>query len=266
MKYDILKQKIEDIEYQIKLAHEGVAKAEYNIKNADRLGISCEKLNQYIEDSRYYATKLYNAEKAHTAFVNCYKDGITPSNFNHTYFKCTLPYEVVNENASYQTSIVVDENTVKLFANGVDYQNAIECLDNNDVLDIKSKYKMEPLEDDLEYKEVVVEAIGDSFFSSNNMPITTQVKGEVSYKGLISSSTIPSCYSIDGTSFKDLDGNEFKPEIPTFDNILNLQKEYLNKRREFQRYVNLEFSVAKKLEKAVDVVNGYMNKNNGMSK
>ena len=259
MKLDVLKQKIDDLEYRLKLDNEGIINAEYNIKYAKRLGLTAQQYNNFVETSRYYATKIYNDQKAHNALLNCYNDAITSNSCNHNYFKCTFPYEIVSKDASYQTTLVVNENAVKLFANGIDYNQAIECLDNNDIIDIQSKFKMKPINDGISCNDIRVEAIGDVVDCSENIPITSHCDGFKGYKGLIASSEIPACFQIDKTTFKDLNGNAFVPEIPSLETIKSLQNNAIQKEKSFKEYKCLEYEVSKKMDEAINKINGLMN-------
>ena len=106
MKLDLIKDKLDELKYKIDLEHIGLQKAKYNIDNAEKLGLTQNSINKYISKMAYYSSKIDINEKALEAYSNCYKDSQNLVDGDY-YFKCTLPYEQVDDLSSYQTQITM---------------------------------------------------------------------------------------------------------------------------------------------------------------
>ena len=254
MNIEKISQKINDLEYCISLDTYAIERADYNIKFAKRLGYDQETINNYIELSEYYSRKIEIEKNTCSTLKNYCKDvknGWCAPTSDYL-FKCTLPYEKVDELSNYQTSFTVDADTVKLFANGVDYNDIISCMDNSDIRSIETKFKSSLTPADTSSKEVAVELtdIG-SVPDLLDEPITVKTGKNSSYKGLIASSKIDTCYPLGKAQYKDLNGDTYYPGIPTFEDITGIQTQTYAKQHEYDRLHNIETVVKNKMDVAI---------------
>ncbi len=250
MKREILNQKIDDLKYRIHLDNIGIEKAKYNIDFHTELNLDDKKFNQYKENYDYYSNKL----KKDTATLNAITNSLTSlenGTSDTMLFKCTFPYEKVNRISSYQTEITIDEKAVGLFANGVDYNDMLACLENKDIYDIKSNYKYNLKDEDLNNKEVTVEVYDGVVPETIDEPIIVKYRTN-DYKGLIASSKISLCYPSSGAYYKDLNGETYMPGVPTFDDISKLQDDYTHKYEKYNKLKYIEGVVKDKMTNTVD--------------
>ncbi len=253
MNIEKIGQKIDELEYRIKLDNYGLNKADYNIRFAKRLGLTQAQIDKFKEQSKYYSEKIIKENNTYDTLKNCYKDyqngWCAPT--NDYLFKCTLPYEKVDSITNYQTSIVVDADVVRLFANGVDYNDVISCLDNEDIKGIESTYKRTLDANDETNTEVGVEFIDNCSPEILDEPVTVKYGKTNSYKGLIASSAIYSCYPINGVTYKDLNGDTYHPGVPSFDDITTIQSRVHEKQKDYDRLHDIETIVKTKMDEAI---------------
>ena len=169
-------------------------------------------------------------------------------------FKCTFPYEKVDNVSGYQTSILVNDNVVGLFANDVSYKELISCLDESDIASIQSVFASSAPASTLD-QNVKVELVDDKYFAnSKDMPVLAKQLNDNS-PSLIASSKIFECYPYSETSFKSLDGNTYDPGVPTFDNIRVFQSNTRSKQKELEKLEDIEDAVKAKMRNSVARIN-----------
>lgn len=255
MNFDKLSQKLDELQYKISLDRIGMQNAEYNLKFSKRLALSNNQISDYIDKVNYYADKIVKDIKTYEAYKDCAESiKLEGNSDNSNYlFKCTLPYEKVDELSSYQTTITVNENVVRLFANGVDYNDAISCIENKDIKDINTTFKMAPTSDDLSQKEVAVELF-DGIVPCEviDEPVIAKCGKSNTYKGLIASSKIATCYPYNVAKFKDLNGEEYYPNVPSFDDLKIAQENVDTKYAEYEYLHNIEKQVKIKMDDTVN--------------
>ncbi len=255
MNVEKISQKINDLEYRIRLDNCGLERANYNITFANRLNYTQAQIDNFIELSKYYTDKLKVDTNTCNTLKSCYRDlqngwGAPTSDY---LFKCTLPYETVDSLTNYQTQITVDADVVKLFANGVDYNEVITCLDNDDIKAINSSFKSKLTEKDLSLKEVGVELTDTTELTDLlDEPVVVKYGKNNSYKGLIASSSINACYPSTGALYRDLNGDSYHPGVPTFEDITNIQSKLMEKESDYRRLHNLEVIVRDKMDTAIE--------------
>ena len=249
MNIEKIDQKIKDLEYRINMDNIGLEKAEYNVVFYKRLGIDEEQLKSYLDTYDYYFNKLHTDKCTYNSFTSYRAE--YGKNLQHAgnLFKCTLPYEKADTYANYQTTITVDGTIAGLFANGINSNDVVECLDNSDIKNIESKFKMSIPNDFT--NEVGVEYIDESEAKQLfDEPILVKNKNN-QYRGLIASSAIPSCFSFNSGEYKDLNGNNFTPGLPTFDSIIKLKEQVANKQEKFDTLHSIETKVKCKIEDSI---------------
>ena len=107
-------QKANDIGYRIRLDRVGLDKANYNLKFANKLNLTQKQIDAFTASKAYYEEKIKRDEGTYNclrAFIN----DRTPYIGSDYLFKCTFPYNKVDNLSGYQTSIVVDDGIVGLF-------------------------------------------------------------------------------------------------------------------------------------------------------
>ena len=236
-------QKANDIEYRIGINLEGYEKADYNLKFASKLNLTPKQIAAFTESKAYYENKLRKDEGTY----NCLRsilDDKTPILSSDYLFKCTLPYNKVDNLSGYQTSIVVDDSVVGLFANGVDYKDVISCLDDKDIYGIESKFmSFTPIDTN---KDVAVEVIENNDCKNNSAIIAYNNK--TNDIGLVSLENISECYSdYKKYTFTNLSGEAYSPCIPTLDDILAKQSVSNQKEAEYNNYKAIEDKVVEKI-------------------
>ncbi len=254
MNIEKISQKINDLEYCLNLDTYAMERANYNIQFAKRLGYSQEEISNYIELSKYYSNKIETEKNTYETLKGYCKDvqnGWCAPTSDYL-FKCTLPYEKVDELSNYQTSFTVDADIVKLFANGVDYNDIISCMDNEDIKSIETRFKSSLAPTDTISKEVAVELTDvGSIPALLDEPITVKFGKSSSYRGLIASSKIDICYPLGKAQYKDLNGDSYYPGIPTFEDINGIQSKTYEKQHEYDKLHNIETVVKNKMDAAV---------------
>jgi len=262
MKYEKILQKINELEYRIKLDEIAIDKAAYNLKFAKRLNLTAKKVAGYEESLEFYNSKIITDKTTLTALKDCYLNpcSFNPSNETEYLFKCTLPYEKVDSNASYQTSIVVSEEVARLFANGVSYKDVISCLENDDIINIESNFTSRI---PMEYKKVSdvgVEVI-DNYKVAEcfDEPIIAKIAGK-STEGVIASSKISTCYPYGKATYRDFNGDKFLPAVPSIDDICGVRKITNAKQNDYNNMVNIEEIVKEKMQKSLDKINSALEK------
>ncbi len=255
-------QKANDVEYRIKINLEGYEKADYNLKFASKLNLTPKQIAAYTENKAYYENKLRRDESTYnclSSFIND-KSPVLSSDY---LFKCTLPYNKVDNLSGYQTSIIVDDSVVGLFANGVDYKDVISCLDENDIHGVESKFmSYSPIDTN---KDVTVEVVEDENDFKNNRAIVAYNNTTKDF-GIISLDSVSECYSdYKKYTFTNLNGETYSPSIPSLDEILAKQSVSNQKEVEYNNYKELEDKVVEKINFASDNMTKILNKYENMN-
>ncbi len=255
MKLDKIEQKINDLTYRIKLDEIAINKAQYNLKFARRLGLSEELLDKYSENLDYYNSKIVTDKNTLNIFKECFDEyGRITSTYAEGYlFRCTLPFEEVDGTSNYQTSILVNDNVAKMFANGVSYKDVVSCLESHDIIDIETEFRSHvPY---IDCKNVGVEII-DNVEPKDTLdePILASVYGK-NKEGLIASSKIFTCYPFENVSYKTLSGETYNPGVPSFDEINALRTATSTKEQKYEALEGLETTVREKMQASIDKIN-----------
>ena len=253
MNVERINQKIKELEYRINLDNIGLKKAEYNVINYNRLKLDNSKFQSYSELYEYYYDKRYKDICTYNALKSYLDDSSRGvNNYADDLFKCTLPYETTKPVLNYQTSITVDGNVARLFANGIDADEIIECLDNSDIKKIESDIKVNLSSDFKDYKEVGVEYVDNvDITQSYDEPIVVKYNSN-NYRGLIASSKIATCFPYGKFSCKDLNGDTFIPETPSFETIKSIQDGIINKQEQYDKLHEIECKVRTKIEDSIN--------------
>ena len=254
-------QKANELEYRINLNKSGLEKAKYNLKNSSKLNLTIKQINNFTRSKIYYEDKIKQDIGTYNGLVSFLNDN-APSLSSDYMFKCTFPYNKVDNLSGYQTSIVVDDSVVGLFANGVNYKDVISCLDENDVHGIESKFmSFSPTKKD---KNVTVEVIDDNdTFSKKDAVIA--FNNSTKDIGIVSIDNISECYSdYKKYSFKNLNGEAYTPCVPSLDDILAKQNASNQKADEYKNYKALENKVVEKINLASDKMTRVLNKYENM--
>ncbi len=256
MKNEIIEQKINELCYRIKLDEIAITSAQYNLKYAKRLGLTDAKIDALQDKLGLYKSKKASDSSTLEVLQECLENPYKSANSDDSYyFKCTLPYEKVDSNASYQTSILVGEDVARLFSNGVSYKDILDCLESKDIIDIKSNFASKIPVDCKGVTEVGVEVVDNSSHITRfDEPIIAKVYGKQN-KGIIASSKISTCYPYGSASYKDLNGESYTPTTPTLEDISSLKKFTSRKQNEYNDMVNLEETVREKMQISLDKVN-----------
>ena len=256
MKNEIIEQKINELCYRISLDEIAIKSAAYNLKHAKRLGLTDAKIDALQDKLGLYKSKRASDESTLEVLKECLENPYKSANIDGSYyFKCTLPYEKVDSNASYQTSILVGEDVARLFSNGVSYKDIIDCLESKDIIDIKSDFASKVPVDCKGVTEVGVEVVdGSAKLSSVDEPIMAYELGNQK-KGMIASSKITTCYPFGQAEFKDLNGANYTPATPSLEEISSLKKSVSKKQNEYVNMFNLEEIVREKMQVSIDKVN-----------
>ena len=255
MKLDKIEQKINDLTYRIKLDEIAINKAQYNLKFARRLGLSDELLDKYSENLDYYNSKIVTDKNTLNIFKECFDEyGRITSTYAEGYlFRCTLPFEEVDGTSNYQTSILVNDNVAKMFANGVSYKDVVSCLESHDIIDIETEFRSHvPY---IDCKNVGVEIV-DNIEPKDTLdePVIASVYGK-SHQGLIASSKIFTCYPYENVSYKTLSGEDYNPGVPSFDSINALRTSTATKEHEYEKLETLETTVREKMQESINKIN-----------
>ncbi len=254
-------QKANDVEYRIRINLEGYEKADYNLKFASKLNLTPKQIATFTESKAYYEDKLRRDEGTYNC-LRSYLDDKSPILSSDYLFKCTFPYNKVDNLSGYQTSIVVDDSVVGLFANGVDYKDIISCLDENDIHGIESKFmSYSPLDVN---KDVAVEVIDDGYNFKNKEAIVAY-NNKTKDVGIVSLDNISECYSdYKKYTFTNLNGEVYTPNVPTLDDILAKQSVSNQKEAEYNNYKTLEDKVVEKINYASNKMTRVLDKYENM--
>ena len=257
MKNEIIEQKINELCYRLRLDDIAINSVAYNLKHAKRLGLTDAKIDALQDKLGLYKSKKASDSTTLEVLKECLENPYKSSNSDNSYyFKCTLPYEKVDPNASYQTSILVGEDVARLFSNGVSYKDILDCLENKDIIDIKSDFSSKIPVDCKGVTEVGVEVVdNNSTITRLDEPILASIYGKPN-KGIIASSKISTCYPFGVANYKDLDGENYTPATPSLEDISALKKFTSRKQNEYNNMVNLEETVREKMQISIDKVNG----------
>ena len=256
MRLEKLEQKIYDLNYRIYLDELAIKNADYNLKFSKRLNYNEETVDSFKSKLDFYNSRIAQDKCTLNVLTDCIKNSQNGGfHLNDDYlFKCTLPYEKVDEISSYQTSITVSEDVARLFANGVSYKDVISCLDNEDIKQIESNFAS-TIPQGANFKNVGVEIIEKANVSEECLdePIVAKVFKSCN-SGLIASSKIPACYSFGSASYNDLNGACYTPGVPTFEEIFKKQNDSFEKEMEYNNMVDLEDTVKSKMQASIDKV------------
>ena len=258
MKNEIIEQKINELCYRIHLDEIAINSSRYNLKHAKRLNLTDEKIDALEDRLGLYRSKLASDKSTLEVLKECLEN---PYKSDNSYlFKCTLPYEKVDSNASYQTSIFVGEDVARLFSNGVSYKDIIDCLENKDIVNIKSDFTSKIPVDCKGVTDVGVEVVDDYHkIECFDEPIVASIIGKQK-KGVIASSQITTCYPYGFASYKDLDGAKYMPATPSLEDICKMKNYTSLKQNNYNNMVNIEEVVKEKMQLSVDKINDVLGK------
>ena len=125
-------------------------------------------------------------------------------------------------------------------------------MDNSDIKYIQSTYKTKPTVDELKSKDVFIEVCDKSEIKELlDEPVLAKTSDSKTYKGLIASSQIPVCYGFEGNSYKDLNGDKYYPNSPSYETIKNMNDTVAEKQSKFENLYAIEYKVKTKLENTV---------------
>ena len=267
MKIDKLSQKIDELEYMIRLDDIGLKKAEYNLDYAEKLHLTDIQIKDYKEKYDYYSSKMNKHKNTYSVYMDCLKSSMEDIDLggDNYLFNCTFPYQSIpNTSCEYQTKITVGEKAVKLFANGIDYNEALSFLDNSDIKSIDSTFKVVRGGQNVSSSNVTVELCDLPCESSvTDEPILAKVSGTQDYKGLIASSKISCCYPYGKAKFIDLNGENYLPEIPSFDSIKEAKRQVEQKQEAYNKLNGIEKQVKIKLEDSIRAIDAELQKHDG---
>ena len=261
MNFNKVERKINDLTFRIKLDEIAIQKAQYNLKFAKRLGLKDAQIDKYAESLDFYNSRIITDRNTLSVLNEC-KNTYYGENLNNEgyLFKCTLPYEKVDDTSSFQTSILVNDNVAKLFANGVEYKDIVGCLDGNDIIDIDTTFSpVAPAEIGKNVDVEVIENIDCK--DSLDEPILAYTYGKAN-SNLIASSKICTCYSFDNSSFKNLDGEDFSPAVPSLKEICSLQESTYSKEQKYNELSTIESAVKEKMQASIDKINFALSETN----
>ena len=256
MKNEVIENKIKDLDYRVKLDELAIRKAEYNLKYAKRLRYTDAEVDSLKERLNFYNSKIINDRCTLDVFRNCYLESKSHSDVNSDYlFKCTFPYVKVDNSSFYQTSITVPEEVAKYFANGVTYQDVINCLEEEDIKDIQSSFTSKTPKF-LNSHNVGVEVIEKSEIDGIvcDAPVIARQNGK-SDCNLIASKKITTCYPYGFATYNNLGGSTFIPTTPSLNDICKTQSYTLAKEAKLNRMATIEATVKNKMQESIDKMN-----------
>ncbi len=256
MKNKVIEQKINDLDYRVKLDELAIRKIEYNLQYAKRLRYGDTKVDSLKEKLDFYNKKIINDRCTLDVFRNCYLESKTNCSIDGDYlFKCTFPYVKVDNMSFYQTSITVPVEVAKYFANGVSYQDVINCLEADDIKDIQSNFTSKA-PTGAKTTNVGVEVIekADIEGVTCDATVIARANGQADIN-LIASRKITTCYPYGFATYNNLGGGSFIPTTPSLNDICKTQSYTLAKEARYNRMATIEATVRNKVQESIDKMN-----------
>lgn len=264
MKTDLIEKRIGELGYKMSLEKYAFKKAKYNLDNADFLGLTEDQTRKLYNSLDEYADRYVADKHTYDALeeymINKYREntnellGISDNNEPKLLFKCTFPKEESEWNTQFQSSIIVDENVARLFANGVDYKEIVKCFDSEDIKGISTELNAEDFTKNRNGNVDVELAVGFDALCAGETPVVAKDENSA-WKTMVASSKVPYCLSVDDVSLTDLNGKKYSVEAPSLDTINLLKNDVDKKVNELGRLMSLDAIVKDKVNTTISRMN-----------